>query len=50
MLRLVDTWEAEDESYPMLVDAHGVPPLHYEPLDEDELHDDGESGETEPSP
>lgn len=43
MLRLVDSWEAGDESYPMLVDTQGVSPPQYEPLDEDELDETGDS-------
>ena len=42
-LRLADTWDAGDESYPMLVDAQGVPPPQYEPLDEDELDEDDDA-------
>lgn len=30
MLRLVDRWDVEDESYPMLVEAIGTPPPQYE--------------------
>ena len=35
LLKVVETWEAEDESYPMLVEAAGTPPPQYPP-DEDE--------------
>lgn len=35
-LRVVDTWPAGDASYPMLVDAAGIPPPQYPDLDEDE--------------
>ena len=35
-LKVVDRWEAGDESYPMLVEAEGVPPRQYPELDEDE--------------
>jgi hypothetical protein len=33
-LKVVDRWEAGDESYPMLVEAEGSPPPQYPPLDE----------------
>jgi hypothetical protein len=36
LLKVVDRWEAGEESYPMLVEAVGVPPPQYAPLDEDE--------------
>ena len=36
-LKVVDRWRIDGgESYPMLVDAEGVPPLQYAPLDEDD--------------
>ncbi len=35
-LKIVDRWEAGDDSYPMLVEAEGVPPPQYPDL-EDEL-------------
>ena len=35
LLRVVDTWTAGDDSYPMLVDAQGIPPPQYPDLDED---------------
>jgi len=34
LLELVDRWEAQDESYPMLVEAEGVAPPQYQELDE----------------
>ena len=36
LLKVVDRWEAGEESYPMLVEAIGVPPPQYAPLDTDE--------------
>ena len=36
LLKVVDRWQAGDESYPMLVEAEGVPPPQYPDLDEDE--------------
>jgi len=36
LLKVVDRWEAGEESYPMLVEAVGTPPPQYAPLDEDE--------------
>ncbi len=36
LLKVVDRWEAGEESYPMLVEAVGAPPPQYAPLDEDE--------------
>lgn len=36
LLKVVDRWQAGDESYPMLVEAEGVPPPQYPELDEDE--------------
>lgn len=36
-LKVVDRWEAGDESYPMLVEAEGVPPPQYPEPEEDEL-------------
>lgn len=35
LLKVADRWDAGDESYPMLVDAEGVPPPQYAPFDED---------------
>ena len=35
-LKLVDRWDADDGSYPMLVEAEGTPPPQYPELDEDE--------------
>ena len=35
LLTVVDTWPAADHSYPMLVDAEGIPPPQYLDLDED---------------
>jgi hypothetical protein len=35
LLKVVDRWDAEDESYPMLIDAEGVPPPQYAPLGDD---------------
>jgi Plasmid pRiA4b ORF-3-like protein. len=34
-LEVVDSWQAEDGVYPMLVEAAGTPPPQYPPLDED---------------
>lgn len=34
LLKVVDRWQAGGESYPMLVEAEGVPPPQYAPLDE----------------
>lgn len=36
LLKVVDRWEAGEESYPMLVEAGGMPPPQYAELDEDE--------------
>jgi hypothetical protein len=36
LLKVIDRWRAGDESYPMLVEAEGVPPPQYPELDEDE--------------
>lgn len=35
-LKVVDSWNADEGSYPMLVEAEGSPPLQYPPLDEEE--------------
>lgn len=35
-LEVVDSWAADDGSYPMLIEAEGMPPPQYPPLDEDE--------------
>lgn len=35
-LKVVDRWEAGEESYPMLVEAAGVPPPQYAPLEEED--------------
>jgi hypothetical protein len=40
LLKIVDRWEAGEESYPMLVEALGVPPPQYAPLDEDETREE----------
>jgi hypothetical protein len=34
LLKLVDRWVVGDESYPMLVEAEGVPPPQYAPPEE----------------
>jgi hypothetical protein len=34
LLKVADTWDAEDDAYPMLVEAHGTPPPQYPELDE----------------
>lgn len=34
LLKVIDRWEAGEESYPMLVEAEGVPPPQYAALDE----------------
>lgn len=39
LLKVVDRWEADDETYPQIVEASGTPPPQYAPLDDD---DDGE--------
>jgi Plasmid pRiA4b ORF-3-like protein len=36
LLRVVDSWYAEDEAYPMLVEAQGVPPPQYGPFEDDD--------------
>lgn len=36
MLEVVDSWPSGDSSYPMLVEAEGVPPPQYPELEEDE--------------
>lgn len=36
LLKVVDRWEAGDESYPMLVEAEGVPPPQHPELNEDD--------------
>jgi len=36
LLKVVDRWQAGKESYPMLVEAGGVPPPQYPELEEDE--------------
>jgi hypothetical protein len=38
-LKVVDRWEAGDESYPMLVESEGMPPPQYAPLDEGDAVD-----------
>ena len=35
LLKVVDRWEAGDESYPMLVEAEGVPPPQYAEIDDE---------------
>ena len=35
LLKVVDSWEVGDESYPMLVEAEGVAPPQYPELDEE---------------
>ena len=34
LLKVVDRWQAGEESYPMLVDAEGVPPPQYPEIDD----------------
>lgn len=34
-LRFVDSWEAGDNSYPMLVEAEGTPPPQYPPFEDE---------------
>jgi hypothetical protein len=34
LLKVADTWDAEDDAYPVLVEAHGTPPPQYPELDE----------------
>lgn len=36
LVKVVDRWGAEDATYPMLVEAEGMPPPQYSPLDEDD--------------
>jgi hypothetical protein len=36
LLKVVDRWEARDESYPMLIDASGTPLPQYPPVGEDD--------------
>jgi hypothetical protein len=36
-LEVVDSWQAEEGSYPMLVEAAGTSPPQYPPLEDDEL-------------
>ena len=40
-LKVVETWPADQHSYPMLIDAEGTVPPQYLPLDEDEELADG---------
>ena len=35
LLRVVDSWKAADESYPMLVEAEGIPPPQYLPFEDE---------------
>lgn len=37
LLKVTDSWEAEDECYPMLVEAEGAPPPQYEPNDDESV-------------
>lgn len=39
LLKVVDRWEAGDETYPMLVEAEGMPPPQYAPLEEGDVSD-----------
>jgi hypothetical protein len=39
VLKVVERWEAGDETYPMLVEAEGVPPPQYAPPEEDDVPD-----------
>jgi hypothetical protein len=36
MLKVVETWQADDSSYPTLVEAEGCPPPQYAPADEND--------------
>lgn len=36
LLKVVDRWDAKDDTYPMLVEAEGTPPPQYPPSDEDD--------------
>jgi hypothetical protein len=38
-LEVVDSWAAEEASYPLLVEAVGMPPPQYPPLDEQEAEE-----------
>lgn len=37
LVKVVDAWEPDDESYPMLVEAEGVAPPQYLELDEGDV-------------
>ncbi len=37
LLKVVDCWEAGEDTYPMLIGAEGVPPPQYAPLEEEDL-------------
>lgn len=39
LLKVVDRWAAGEETYPMLVEAEGVPPRQYAPLEEGDASD-----------
>lgn len=39
LLKVVDRWEAGEETYPMLIESEGVPPPQYAPLDEGDIAD-----------
>jgi hypothetical protein len=39
LLKVVERWEAGDETYPMLVEVEGVPPSQYAPLEEGDVCD-----------
>ena len=39
MLEVVGRWEAGEVTYPMLVEAEGVPPPQYAPLEDGDASD-----------
>lgn len=39
LLKVMERWEAGDETYPMLVEVEGVPPPQYAPLEEGDVSD-----------
>jgi hypothetical protein len=39
LLKVVDRWDAGEDTYPMLVEAEGMPPPQYAPLEEEDLSD-----------
>ena len=39
LLKVVDRWDAGEDTYPMLVEAEGMPPPQYAPFEEEDLSD-----------